>query len=148
MAENRVTLPPPVLDCARVLRYVIIEKDIQFSGRSLLFVGGRELGQVPRLAICEEKKTGGVLLFHCGEDWTVLGCSAHASITDAELRAESAYKGTSARWVDARVSPEDAETYLDEIFAEHRCSVCGRRPDEVDSFVQKGSLRLCKHCAG
>jgi hypothetical protein len=148
MAENRATFPPPVLDCARVLRYVIIDKGIEFSGRSLLFVDGKELGQAPCLAICEEKKTEGVLLFHCTGDWTVLGCSAHKSIKDAQLRAEDIYKGTSQRWVDAKVSPEAADAYLDEMFGEDRCSVCGKRPDEVDSLVQRGSVHICNHCAG
>ena len=148
MAENRVTSPPPVLDCARVLRYVIIDKSIKFSGRSLLFVDGKELGQVPCLAICEEKKTGGVLLFHCTEDWTVLGCSAHKSIADAQQRAETVYKGTSARWLDAKVSPQDADAYLDEMFGEDRCSVCGKRFDEVDLLVQRDSVLICNHCSG
>jgi hypothetical protein len=148
MAENREGSPPPVLDSARVLRYVIIDKNIQFSGRSLLFVDGKELGEVPCLAICEEKKTGGVLLFHCTRDWTVLGCSTHKSVTDAQVRAEGVYKGTSSRWVDANVSREAAEAYLDEMFGEDRCSICGKRPDEVDSFVQRGSVRICNYCAG
>ncbi len=141
MAENRASSPPPVLDCARVLHYVIIDKSIEFSGRSLLFVDGKELGEVPCLAICEGKKTGGVLLFHCTRDWTVLGC-------DAQVHAEGIYKGTSSRWVDAKVSREAAEAYLDEMFGEDRCSVCGRRPDEVDSFIRKGSDRICDLCAG
>src|SRR3954466_14965739 len=146
MAENRASSPPPVLDCARVLHYVIIDKRIEFSGRSLLFVDGKELGEVPCLAICEEKESGGVLLFHCTVDWTSLGCSAHKLITDAQLCAEGIYKGTSSRWVDAKVSPEAAEAYLDEMFGENRCSVCGRRPHEVESFVQRGSVRICNHC--
>jgi len=148
MAENRASSPPPVLDCARVLHYVIIDKSIEVSGRSLLFVDGKELGEVPCLAICEGKKTGGVLLFHCTRDWTVLGCSAHKSVTDAQVHAEGIYKGTSSRWVDAKVSREAAEAYLDEMFGEDRCSVCGRRPDEVDSFIRKGSDRICDLCAG
>jgi len=148
MAENRDASPPPVLDCARVLRYAIIDSSIEFAGRSLLFVGGKELGKVPCLAICEEKKTGGVLLFHCAEDWAVLGCSAHKTMTDAQVRAEAMYKGVSSQWVDAKVSPETAEVYLDEMFGEDRCSVCGRRPDEVDSLVHTGSVHICNHCAG
>ena len=147
MAENREGSPPPVLDCARLLCYVIIDKGIEFSGRSLLFVDGKELGDVPCLAICEEKKTGGVLLFHCTTDWTVLGCSAHKSVADAQVHAEGIYKGTSSRWVDANVSRESAEAYLDELFGEDRCSVCGKRPDEVDSFVQGRSVRVCNDCA-
>jgi len=147
MADYREGSPPPVLDCARVLRYVIIDKSIEFSGRSLLFVDGKELGEVPCLAICEEKKTGAVLLFHCTRDWTVLGCSAHESVTDAQVRAEGVYKGAFSRWVDANVSREAAEAYLDEMLGKDRCSVCGKRPDQVDSFVQRGSVRICNYCA-
>lgn len=147
MAKSREIFPPPVLDCARVLLYVIIDKSIESSGRSLLFVDGKELGRVPCLAVCEEKKTGGVLLFHCTSDWTVLGCSAHKSIRDAQLRAEEIYKGASLVWTNPNVSPEAAEAFLNEMFGEDRCRLCGRRPDEVDSFIQHGSNRICKHCA-
>jgi hypothetical protein len=147
MAENRVSSPPPVLDCARVLHYVIIDKSIEFSGRSLLFVAGEELGAVPCLAICEEKKNGGVLLFHCTDDWSVLGCSAHKSASEAQARAERIYKGVSSRWVDANISRKAAEAYLNALFANDRCSVCGKRPDEVDSFIQKGTARVCDQCA-
>ena len=101
MAKKKPSSPPPVLDSARVLNYVIIGEEIKFSGRSLLFVDGKELGPVPCLAICEERETGGVLLFHCKSDWTVLGCSAHASISEAQKRAEHVYRGSSTRWVDA-----------------------------------------------
>jgi hypothetical protein len=104
MAAKQPSSPPPVLDSARVLHYVVISKDIEFSGRSLLFVDGKELGPVPCLAICEEKETGGVLLFHCASDWTVLGCSAHASISEAQKRAEHVYRGASTCWVDPKAT--------------------------------------------
>jgi hypothetical protein len=150
MAESRVTpsSPPPDLDCARLLHYVVIDSGIEFSGRSLLFVDGKELGAVPCLAICEEKKTGGVLLFHCASDWSVLGCSAHDSVSDAQARAERVYKGVSTRWVDANISREAADAYLNELFANERCRVCGRRPDEVDSFIQEGAAWVCDRCTG
>ena len=69
-------------------------------------------------------------------------------VTDAQVRAEGVYKGTSSRWVDANVSREAAEAHLDEMFGEDRCSICGKRPDEVDSFAQRGSVRICNYCAG
>jgi hypothetical protein len=138
--------PPPALDRARVLHYAILDSDIEFSGRSLLFVDGKELGPVPRLAICEEKKTGGVLLFHCAGDWTVLGCAFYDSVSNAQARAERIYKGISTRWVDAKVSQEAAEAYLNELFGNQRCRVCGRRPDEVESLIQEGSSWICDRC--
>jgi hypothetical protein len=147
MDENPRDSPPPVLDCARVLRYLLIDVSMEFSGRTLLFVDGKELGEVPYLAICEKEKNGGVLLFHCTSDWTVLGCSSHKSITDAQERAEAIYRGSSSRWVDANVSREAAEAYLDELFGGDRCSLCGNRPHQVDSFISQGSDLICNHCA-
>jgi hypothetical protein len=140
--------PPPVLDCARVLHYAVLNAGIEFSGRSLLFVDGKEVGRVPALAICEVTETGGVLLFHCTDDWSVLGCSAHESVSEAKARAERVYKGVSTRWVDGNVSREAAEAYLNDLFENERCSVCGKRADEVDSLVQRGTAWLCNRCSG
>ena len=140
--------PPPVLDCARLLHYAVLDAGVEFSGRSLLFVDGKELGAVPCLAICEEPKTLGVYLFHCASDWHVLGCSAHQSVSDAKDRAEGVYHGVSTRWVEANVSRDAAEKYLNELFAEQRCNICGKRPDEVDSLIQSGSTLICNHCIG
>lgn len=52
-------------------------------------------------------------------------------------------KGVSARWADANISREAADAYLNELFANERCRVCGSRPDEVDSFIQDGSAWIC-----
>jgi hypothetical protein len=108
MSDNKETSssPPPVLDSARVLQYATLERGIEFSGRSLLFVDGKELGAVPCFAIFEEKTTGGVLLFHCTSGWNVLGCSAHKSLSEAQARAEAIYKGISTRWIDVSISRE------------------------------------------
>ena len=46
MSENREGSLPPVLDRARLLRYVVIDNSIEFSGRSLLSLDGKELGEV------------------------------------------------------------------------------------------------------
>jgi hypothetical protein len=81
-----------------------------------LFVDGKELGPVPRLAICEEEQASGFLLFHCDAEWHVMGTSAHESVSEAKRRAEVVYPGVSRRWVEANVSREEAEAYLDEQF--------------------------------
>jgi hypothetical protein len=67
----------------------------------LLLVDGKELGRVPRLAICEDEKIG-VLLFHCNRSWTVLGCSGHESIAAAKEKAEWIYPGLAEHWHTAK----------------------------------------------
>lgn len=137
--------PPPVLDCARVLEYAVLEKSIGYAGRTLLFVDGKELGQVSCLAICEDKKPG-VLVFHCDRKWRVLGCSAHRSVAAAKDRAERIYPGISSLWVDAGVSAERAEQYLDKVFATLRCSFCGTRADRVGQLISRNKAKICDRC--
>lgn len=145
-SDPGIMQPPPALDCARVPFYAIIDDGVQFSGRTLLFVDGKEIGRVPCLAICEERKTSGVLLFHCDREWTVLGCSAHPSVSEAKDRAEHIYAGLSNRWVNANVSEEAAESYLDEVLS--RCSFCGRRFDHADEIFANESetANICNAC--
>ena len=128
-----------------------MEGTVQFSGRTLLFVDGKELGQVPCLAICENKKLSEVLLFHCDSEWNTSGCSAHSSVAKAKAKAERVYAGISARWVDAGVSEQTAEAYLNEQFGNERCSFWGRRPDEADQMIlkedqRKHEVRICDRC--
>jgi ClpX C4-type zinc finger len=134
--------PPPVLDSARVLFYAIVNDPVKFTGRTLLFVDGREVGQVPCLAICEQGTTTETLLFHCDSGWNALGCSAHASPDEAKARAERIYAGLSTHWIDAKVSKEEADAYkaalrkadedrFKEPRSSARCSFCGRGVAEV-----------------
>jgi hypothetical protein len=138
--------PPPALDCARVLAFAILNDSIKHSGRTSLYVDGKELGPVPRLAICDAAPCSGVLLFHCDADWNVLGIAGCGSVTAAKEDAEISYPGISACWVDVQVTPEEAERYLDEIFAGERCSFCNRRPDQLDKMISENSARICNHC--
>lgn len=101
--HGSIEIPPAVIDGCRLLCYAILNGNVQFSGRTLLFVDGTELGQVPCLAICHEEISSGVLLFHCDREWTTLGCSAHPSVADAKGKAERIYAGISALWMDADV---------------------------------------------
>lgn len=146
-----ILVSEPVIACSRVLCYVVVDSAVQFSGRTLLFVDGKELGRVPCLAICDEKKSSGVLLFHCDSEWTTLGCSGHKSVADAKTRAERIYPGISARWVDAGISEEAAEAYLNEHSGNARCSCCGTRPDEADQVFHSeregnGEASICDRC--
>ena len=148
MANEKPHTPPPVLDCARLIKYAVLNRGVEFSGRSLLFVDGKELGAVPCLAVCEDVNTSSILLFHCASDWKVLGCSAHPSIADAESRAEHVYRGVCSRWTIANVSRDVAIAYLDEQFGHAKCSLCGKGPYEVDSMLQRGEAWICSRCAG
>jgi hypothetical protein len=140
------SLPPPVLNCARVVEYAVLNESVGYSGRTSLFVDGKELGQVPCLAICAGKNPLRVLLFHCNSKWKVLGCSGYDSIAKAKTRAEGIYPGLSACWVDAHISEEQAERYLDDQFRGKRCSFCGKRPDQFDQLIQKNKARICDRC--
>lgn len=102
--------------------------------------------QVPCLAICEDKRLTGVLLFHCDAEWNVLGCSAHDSVSKAKQHAEVIYRGLSGHWVDANVSEEVAEAYLDETFGDHRCKICGKRADQVEQLVETDAGFICDRC--
>jgi hypothetical protein len=76
--------PPPVLDSARLLDYAVLDESVSYSGHSSLFVDGKELGPVPCLAICQALDGAGVLLFHCSDDWTVLGAAEYLSVAEAK----------------------------------------------------------------
>ena len=126
-----------------------MEGTVQFSGRTLLFVDGKELGQVPCLAICENKKLAEVLLFDrdSGTPWA----ARHPSVAEAKARAEGIYAGISTRWVEAGVSEQTAEACLNDQFGNERCSFCGKRPDEVDPMIlkedqRKHEVRICDRC--
>jgi ClpX C4-type zinc finger len=81
------------------------------------------------------------LLFHCD------ACSAHGSAREAKNRAETIYRGLSAHCAEAHVSVEEAEQYLDELFGEERCSLCGRRADQVEKIIQRTGARVCDRCS-
>lgn len=76
--------PPPVLSCARLLEYAVLDDSVGYAGRTFLFVGGKEVGGVPCLALCEDKSVSAVavLLFLCDEESSDLGCSGFGSVTE------------------------------------------------------------------
>lgn len=141
--------PPPVVCSERVLQYAVLDDTVRYnSSHGLFFVGGKELGKVPCLAICEEKGTSQVLLYHCESDWSPLGLSEHDSVAAAKTRAERIYPGSSAKWIETHFTKEDAAHFLDEIWADDRCSFCGKRPDENIELLFKANAnaRICEQC--
>lgn len=127
--------PPPVLASARVLEYAVLTSSVRYSGHTSLFVGGKELGPVPRLAICQSLGETTFMLFHCDDDWNMLGISGHASIAKAKARAERIYAGVSACWIDRQVTEADAAAYIEQECGHERCRFCGRLPVDVERLV-------------
>ena len=144
--KDVISKPPPVLDCARVLEYAILNDSVSFSGKTLLFVDGKELDRVPCLAICQNLNEAEVLLFHCDSAWTVLGIGGYDTVSAAKSRAERIYPGVSSCWVQAHVSEGEASKYLDEMWGDQRCSFCGKRPDEVGQIFGRGKSYVCSNC--
>ena len=138
--------PPPLLGSARLLEYAMPDESVNYSGHSSLFVDGRELGVVPCLAICKPSEGPSVLLFHCSDDWTVLGAAEYTSLAEAKNRAERIYPGLSSHWIEAHVTEQEAERYLNEVWSNQRCSGCGKRPDQIEALVTKNDVRLCDSC--
>jgi hypothetical protein len=138
--------PPPVLDSARVVSYASVH-DISYRRWGALIVDGKPLEQVPQLAICVNLgEDMGLGLFHCDDQWNVLGCAGGDSVDELKERAEKNYPGAKSRWVDLDTSVEDALRYYDAQFGGERCSFCGKRPFEVLGWVAGDNARICNGC--
>jgi len=56
--------------------------------------------------------------------------------------------GVSSRWIDAGITEEEAERYMDELFGDERCSRCGKRADYVDALIrQPDGTYFCDACS-
>lgn len=140
--------PPPAICSDRVLRYARLDDSVGYNvGHGLMFVDGKELGKVLRLAICQPRNTSGVMLHYCDWDWTPIGAASFESVAAAERRAERMYPGSSARWSDSTFSESDVTEYLDEIWRDSRCGFCGKTPDETGAATfTKGQAVICAKC--
>jgi hypothetical protein len=138
--------PPPVLHSARVLSYAFVD-DIPYRRWGALYVDGQLLEHVPRLAICVNLgKDIGPLLYHCDDQWNVLGTSGAETLEATKNHAERNYPGVAARWVDVNTSLEDALRYYDEETGGLKCSFCGRRPFELEAWIKGADATICREC--
>jgi hypothetical protein len=146
--------PPPVICNARVLEYALVGEAV-FTGALNLYVGGERLGAVPGLAICESFDGDELFLFHCDEDWDVLGIQTWKnseggeddSAEEIKRRAEKYYAGSSSQWIAHNTSREDARAYQAHLVGDDRCSFCSRTLYEVDSLMEGTSgARICNLC--
>jgi hypothetical protein len=139
--------PAPVLDCARVLAYAVVDPSVRYIERKTLFVDGQLLGQVPRLAICQNIDETELMVFHCDDNWNVLGVAAGIyTMADAKAKVERSYQGIASKWIDTNVSVAEAEAYLREQFGNDGCSFCGRMFYQVTQFFSGANGRICDDC--
>jgi ClpX C4-type zinc finger len=141
--------PPPAIASERVLHYAFLDNSVGFNaGHGLMFIDGKELGKVPRLAISESKKSSKASLFYCDDDWHFVGVSVHDSVPSAKKRAERIYPSSSGKWIEANFTQDEVDLYLDQVWASSRCSFCGKTPDEDLNAIFEGdaNARICDNC--
>lgn len=141
-----MTAPPPALHNAHTIEYAVVDQTVTFEQRHTLNVGGEWLGEVTNLAICRNLDEATFMVFHCDNEWNVLGVAAgYNSAEDAKVKTESSYHGLAAKWLPTGYSLEDAKAYGAELFNDRECSFCGRRPPDCHSMA--GDLvRICNYC--
>ena len=138
--------PPPVIHSTRVLFYAFVD-DIAYRKWGALYSGDVLVEKVPRLAICINLgKNIGPLLFHCDEEWNVLGASGAETVDEVKSRAEKNYPGVGSRWIDPHVTVEQALSHYDEETGGWKCMFCGKRPFDVTGMVGDPGKAICRGC--
>jgi hypothetical protein len=144
--------PPPII-CVNdrvLLHYAVLDESVGYTaGHGLFFVGGKEIGRVPCLAICQNRDSSRFTLYYCDSDWGLVGVGTdYESVVAAKRRAERIYPGSSARWIEANFTEEDVARYLDEAWSGEQCSFCGKKPYETVArfFGTNENARICADC--
>jgi len=138
---------PPLISCARVLHYAIVDASIRYTLKGKIFVGDVELGSVPRLAIVRSLVDDEVMLLHCDEEWTSLGCSGNGSIEDVMAHANRRYEGLETKWRKAPYSEAEFAKAVADEYRDERCSFCGRYHFQIDALMVEGDrAMICGDC--
>jgi hypothetical protein len=120
--ENSSNIPPPMicLNDRVLLHYPVLDESVGYTvGHGLFFVGGKEIGRVPCLAICQEKDSQRFTLYYLDSDWSLVGVATnYDSVDAAKRRAELIYPRSSALWIEAHFTEKDVARYIDESFSE------------------------------
>ena len=146
MKDIEIDSPPPVLVLARVLAWARTDWPVEYTGNMLVFDGGERLGQVPNLAICQYFGDREVVLFHCDENWNVVGCSGFGIIGEMKAHAEIIYRHISGLWKEVAVSEEEDRSHLETLYEEDVCQFCTKRPVQVKQMFGSGKGLICIDC--
>ncbi len=140
-------VPPPLIDCARVLRYAVVDESVRYTPRGKLFVDGVEVGAVPRLAVVRNLVDDEVMLLHCDETWNSLAVSGGGSIDDVTAHANHRYQGLAGKWNDAPHSDADFAKAVCDEYGDDRCSFCARFSFQIDALMIRGNrAMICGDC--
>ena len=144
----RARKPPPLIDNCRVTHYAVRDRSVPFAGPTGHFVGDKELGAVPCLAIAEAR-SGEIVLQYCNRRWVSKGVSVWETLERAKARAERNYPGLMKKWKPTRYSNRRAEQYRRYIWKGHDCTFCGRFPDDFQGLIEskRRKARICNICA-
>jgi hypothetical protein len=140
--------PPPLIGSDRVLAYAIISPSMIFTGRTIIYVDGKLLGPVPRLALCQDGDGPGVVLYHCDEIWEVFAVSGGGSPHEIKERAERAYVGLAGEWCASPYTPQDVAQFSERQEPVPVCSSCQKAASEVERIIVKedGGPAICNVC--
>lgn len=141
---------PPLIDCARVLYYAIVDETVCYTPRNAIYVAGVELGSVPCLAIVRNLVDDEIMLFHCDDEWTCLGSSGKGDVDEVMAQANRRYGGLATKWKKAPYSDaEFAKAFADE-YRDERCSFCGRYHFQIGdaSMIEGDRAMTCGECVG
>src|SRR5260370_6131018 len=94
--DQQPSPPPPIImvNDRVLLHYAFLSDSVGFnSGHRLMFVDVKEIGRVPRLAICQDRDSPQFMLYYCDSDWRPIGIASYDSVDAAMGRAERIYPG-------------------------------------------------------
>ena len=100
--KRRGTVAPPriTLNDRKLLFHAELDATVGFrEGHRLMFIDGKELWRVPRLAICSLKGSPKYALYFCDEEWRVIGGAIKDAVDDAKKRAEYIFPGSATKWI-------------------------------------------------
>jgi hypothetical protein len=141
-------MPPPTINCARLIAYAVLDHSVGYRGHTSLYVGDQEVGRVPCLAITHDRRLRTYFLFFCNPEWDTLGTISYESVEAAHRGAERIFPGVSSHWIEAGITEEEAERFLHELFGDDRCNRCKKRADYVEALItQSDGTYLCDACS-
>lgn len=140
-------VPPPLIDCARVLYYAIVGEGVRYAPKGKVFVGGVELGAVPRLAIVRSLVDEEIMLLHCDDEWASLGSSGAGSVEAVMAHANARYEGLAGQWHEAPYPDVEFAKTVADAYRDERCSFCGRYHFQIDGPMIEGDrAMICSDC--
>lgn len=138
---------PPLISCARVLYYAIVDDSVRYTPKGKVFVGGVELGAVPRLAIVRNLVDDEIMLLHCDDEWTCLGSSGKGDVDEVISQANRRYEGLDGKWRKAPYSEAEFAKAVADQYRDERCSFCGRYHFQIDAPMAEGDrAMICGDC--